>query len=596
MRLPPVVESRIVLVTPSTGSDQGNETGGKKKAGAARRYPPERGDRLERETTRPHPLARGLRAITEMAWEFAFPAPTDPLSLPERYIFPDNRRCAMGWQSEEAWERGKWMALTAALLGWMFDGLEMGLFPLTARSALLDLGLAEADLPRWLGIITAFFLVGAATGGVLFGWLGDRLGRVKAMILSVVTYALFSGACGLAAAPWQIGVLRFVAALGMGGEWSLGVALINEIWPGRSRAFLAGLIGAAANAGYLGIALVGGLVINNISSVRGLLAGLGLSETWIDHLVAPQNKGWRLLMIFGAAPALLTLFIRLFVPESRRWEAERDRGATSHWANRDLLAVLVGAVAACAIIGLWSSDRLPLLVQAAGSLIGLTVVTGGYLLPVVLYLRRAEQVEGPRAVGRDSLRLMLLAACLSGVALLGTWGTVQQAPPWSGSLTGAPAAASSQVQVWSSLGAIAGTILAALLADVLGRRLTYALLCLGSLLVVPTLFLASSAFDVRFLVVVFLAGAITAAFYGWLPLYLPELFPTRVRATGQGFGFNFGRIIAAVGVLQLGSLKSLFAPLGWKDAEIYSVLACIYLAGMVLIWFAPETRGKPLPE
>src|SRR6266568_4334621 len=155
---------------------------------------------------------------------------------------------------------GKWMALTAALLGWLFDGLEMGLFPLTARSALLDLGIPESEFLTWLGTITAFFLVGAATGGVLFGWLGDRIGRVRAMMLSVLTYALVSGACGFATAPWQIGALRFLAALGMGGEWSLGVALINEIWPARSRAFLAGLIGAAANVGYLLIGVVGSTV------------------------------------------------------------------------------------------------------------------------------------------------------------------------------------------------------------------------------------------------------------------------------------------------------------------------------------------------
>src|SRR5262249_56602160 len=120
---------------------------------------------------------------------------------------------------------------------------------------------------------------------------------------------------------------------------------------------------------------------------------------------------------------------------------------------------------------------------------------------------------------------------------------------------------------------------AALLADVLGRRVTYSLLCLGSLAVVPALFLGSASFDARFLVVVFLAGAITAAFYGWLPLYLPELFRTRVRATGQGFGYNFGRVIAAIGVLQLGNLKQIFSPWGWSDAEICSLLACIYVAG-----------------
>jgi MFS family permease len=487
------------------------------------------------------------------------------------------------------------MALTAALLGWLFDGLEMGLFPLTARSALLDLGIPTGEHSRWLGIITAFFLVGAATGGVLFGWLGDRLGRVKAMMLSVITYAVFSGLCGLAAEAWQIGALRFVAALGMGGEWSLGVALINEVWPGRSRAFLAGLIGAAANVGYLVIALVGHLVVDNIQGVREVLAGLGLSDDWVNYLVAPENKGWRLLMMFGAAPALLTFFIRLFVPESERWESERARGATSHWANRDLLAVLLGALAGCGIIGLWAFE-LPLAVRVVGTLAGLVLVTGGYLYPVVLYLRRAERVEGATAVGQGTLGKMLLAACLSGVALLGTWGTVQQIPPWSGSLPDAPPTAASQVQIWSALGAVVGTILAALLADFLGRRVTYMLLCLGSLAVVPTLFLGSAHFDTRFLVTVFLAGGITAAFYGWLPLYLPELFPTRVRATGQGFGFNFGRIIAAIGALQLGNLKALFAPWDWKDAHVYSLLACVYALGAVLIWLAPETRGKPLPE
>jgi MFS transporter, SHS family, sialic acid transporter len=150
------------------------------------------------------------------------------------------------------------MALAAALLGWMFDGAEMGIFSMVGRQAVKDL-LSEhlATLPvdgqeriigLWFGIIIASFLVGAATGGVLFGWLGDRIGRVRAMTLSVLTYALFTGACGLVGEAWQVGVLRFIASLGMGGEWSLGVALVMEVWPNRSRAFMAGLIGAAANA------------------------------------------------------------------------------------------------------------------------------------------------------------------------------------------------------------------------------------------------------------------------------------------------------------------------------------------------------------
>src|SRR5258708_35734473 len=154
---------------------------------------------------------------------------------------------------------GRWMALVAALLGWLFDGAEMGLFSMVGRAAIQDLmgfgtsptNEQEDTIRFYFGVVIAVFLVGAATGGVLFGWLGDRIGRVRAMSLSVLTYALFTGLCGLAGQAWQVGALRFIAALGMGGEWSLGVALVMEIWPNRSRTFMAGRIGAAGNAGYL---------------------------------------------------------------------------------------------------------------------------------------------------------------------------------------------------------------------------------------------------------------------------------------------------------------------------------------------------------
>src|SRR5438477_100571 len=204
--------------------------------------------------------------------------------------------------------KGKWLALTAALLGWLFDGLEMGLFPLVARPALTDL-LGYADdkaIGRWMAVATASFLIGAATGGVLFGWLGDRLGRVRAMTLSVLTYALFSGLCGIARSAEQIVVLRFFSALGMGGEWSLGVALVMEIWPEESRTLLAGLIGAAANVGFLLIGLLGLGLATFLDGMQRWFVDAGLSQSWVDFLTA--HSGWRLLMLSGAAPALLTFF------------------------------------------------------------------------------------------------------------------------------------------------------------------------------------------------------------------------------------------------------------------------------------------------
>src|SRR5688500_6521529 len=166
-----------------------------------------------------------------------------------------------GIAENSADNRGKWMALIAALLGWTFDGFEIGLFPLVGPKALEELLQSEiATDPtirdNWFGVIMAIFLIGAATGGVFLGWLGDRIGRVRAMSLSIFAYAIFTGLCGFATEAWHIAVLRFVASLGMGGEWSLGVALVNEIWPQRSRALIAGMIGAAANVGMVLVALL----------------------------------------------------------------------------------------------------------------------------------------------------------------------------------------------------------------------------------------------------------------------------------------------------------------------------------------------------
>ncbi len=506
-------------------------------------------------------------------------------------------------------ERGKWLALMAALLGWMFDGLEMGLFPLAGRPALKSLLHTDADqvIGHWFGVAMAAFLVGAATGGVVFGWLGDRIGRVRALSASVLCYALLTGASALVQDATQLVVLRFLAALGMGGEWSLGVALVNEIWPGRSRAFLAGLIGAAANVGFLLIGVVG-------------------------MLVPDTPDSWRWLMLVGAAPALLTLMIQRWVPESTRWLRERGSGATGHWATRDLFGVLIGSAGACLIIVLWAGFSLNAIfgeqteraaselsgrwgglpagvvftLVIVGSLLGLVIATVGFLYPVQRYLQRHSAVCGeamrqtPNDTSHSTIKLMLLGAGLSGVALLGTWGSIQWAPTWANALVHPEPGVRSYHKEWTQivlgLGAIGGTILAALAGDWLGRRLTYCLLCVGSLGSVLALYQPWAehvAYGPTFLFWAFVAGAVTASFYGWLPLYLPELFRTSVRATGQGFSFNFGRIIAAVGALQTGALTALLAG---QYPQACAAMSLIYLAGVVLIWFAPETRGRPLPE
>ncbi len=508
--------------------------------------------------------------------------------------------------------RGQWMTLLAAFLGWMFDGFEIGLFPLVARPALLGLlGESHKDqLGLWNGIMTAAFLLGAATGGVVFGWLGDRIGRVRAMTLSVLAYALFMGLGGFAGSVHMLFLCRFLAALGMGGEWSLGVALVMEIWPNRSRGVLAGLIGGAANVGFLLIALAGLVLGKVITSAGNWMNSVGLPESWVNYLLAEQ--GWRMLMIFGATPALLTFFIRLVVPESEKWLKEKKHGTTSNWATQDLLGVLLGSSGPMLIVYLAATQQ-ELSIQAVGWVIGLIVALVGYTYPVVRYLQRGESAnqDAEHRLG-PTLRRMLLAACVSGVALLGTWASMQWATPWADQLAEKTATAQglektasdamrsearSYTQIISGIGAIIGTMAGALLGNAIGRRPTFCVLCGSSLISALAFFNLNNAVDTKFFVLVFLAGATTASFYGWLPLYLPELFRTSIRATGQGFSFNFGRILAAVGALQTGNLMKFFEQrVGGGFPEACSVMSLIYLVGMIIIWFVPETRGKPLPD
>lgn len=402
------------------------------------------------------------------------------------------------------------MALAAAFLGWMFDGLEMGIFPLIARPALQEMQaqtapLSEAFVGHWMGIITAMFLVGAAFGGLLFGWLGDKVGRVRAMSLAILAYSLFTGLAYFAQTPLQLGLLRFSAALGMGGEWSLGVALVAEIWPEKHRPIMAGVIGAAANVGFILIAIIG-------------------------VLYPITDASWRTILLIGAAPAALTFFIRLFVPESEVWEKAAATGRLQ--PLRELLQ-------------------------------------GGYL------------------------KTVLIAAGLGGVALVGSWGSVQWLPLWADDLVqGADHSAKAYTQILNGIGSVVGCLVGAWLGARLGRRAAYFALCVASFLVCQAMFRGITSYGAVFLVASFVSGVVTAAFYGWLPLYLPELFPTRVRATGQGIAFNLGRILAAVGAVQMGALMHTF---DGSYAKAGSVITLIYLAGLGLIWFVPETKGKPLP-
>lgn len=501
--------------------------------------------------------------------------------------------------SSSSSQRGHVAALIAAFLGWLFDGFEMGLFPLIGKPALQDM-LPDATpivQGQWFTVIIAVFLVGAATGGVLFGWLGDKLGRVKAMTLAIFTYAIFTGLCGFVTQPWQFAGLRFIASLGMGGEWSLGVALVNEIWAGRNRAWISGMIGAASNIGFLLTGILSLGLNASLETVTHWLGGLGLSQASCDYLL--HNRGWRFLAVSGALPALINFFILVFVPESHKWESEKKSGATSHWATMDLLGVLIACVAALGIIYVWSPHCTAGNSAAfAVTAVGLAIALWGYLHPVRQYMKRSVAAGSTRSDESSTvMRHLILGAVLAAVALLGTWGSAQQAARWASGLApkGSTLPVIDYVVIATAIGAIIVTLVTPLLADRLGRRVTYTLLCIASLGASLGFFQINHPFTgdsvpVSLMVTALLLGGITASFYGYFPLYFPELFPTSVRATGQGFCFNFGRLVAAIGALQLANLVKLFG----TEANAYSALSCVYVVGMIVIWLAPETKGHEL--
>jgi MFS family permease len=498
--------------------------------------------------------------------------------------------------------RGRWMVLLAAFLGWMFDGLEMGIFPQVARPSLVSLmpGADEGTIGFWHGWIDALFLIGAAMGGLAFGYLGDKVGRVKAMSASILVYSVFTGLCYFAQAAWQIGALRFISAIGMGGEWALGVALVMEVWPAKHRPLLAGVIGAASNVGFLLI-------------------------SFICYVFPVTVTNWRYIMLAGAAPALLTFVIRIFVPESEKWQESQKHGPTAPlreaFTGRTAKSMWLAIVfASIALLGTWGAvqkipawvGNMPVSTQRGivgqnGVLIGIegysndARFTVAHVLPgssaaaagivpktkisavngrsVYLPESLLEAVAGKKPGDVVTLEINSPAGVTSTVPLtLDRWLPDARAKAVSGMLM--------------AVGAIIGCLIAPLLGAVLGRRMAYFLLCLSSLVVCAALFRGFDRYGPAFMALTFLVGGVTAAFYGWLPLYLPELFPTRVRATAQGIAFNFGRVFAAGGAVAGGHLVAIWGDYGRMAATV----SLIYAAGLVLIWFAPETKGKPLPE
>lgn len=418
---------------------------------------------------------------------------------------------------------------TVAFLGWMFAGVQLAIVSIVMRDAAKSLLIdaPESVYGLWFGRMTAAFMFGAATGGYLLGWVGDRWGRKTAIILSILCYTLFGGLIYFAQSVEQLLVLRFLVGIGVGGMWPNGIAMVSEAWPQVSRPLVAGVIGTAANIGLMLFAI-------------------------LACFLPITADSWRWTAVVASLPIGLVLYAWYALPESASWLAVRRSSARGNHAP-------VGSPA----------------VEPADA-------TAVLRSPLIEIFRP------------PLLRTTILAILLGTIPLFGGWGSSNWANAWASEVGEKPQQVDPSLKAKTLLARSAPSSAASLVGGIaaiwLGRKLCYSMVALGCLGCSLMMFGYSHPSQPDFLWWTAALGLFNGFFFGWLPLCLPELFPTRVRATGAGVGFNFGRVATALGILVAAQmLKETFQG---DYAQIGQFTSWIYGVGAIVIWFAPGQARK----
>ena len=444
-----------------------------------------------------------------------------------------------------AWYRGltvsHWFVLIVCWMAWVFDTFDQQIFIITRGPAMKAL-LGTDDVKVISGIVTMIMMFGWATGGIVFGILGDKWGRAKTMLLAIMFYSIFTGLSAFSVSWIDFTIYRFLTGLGVGGTFGAAVSFVAEVLPARSRPYALGALQALAAAG-------------------------NMMAAFLSTFLKPSVKmfgfeGWRVLFLVGIVPAILALLVMRRVKEPESWvqakKAEalgqakhkgkgmgsmRELFGEPRWRKNVIVGIILGLAG---IIGLWSIGFwLPELVRE--------VVKGG----------TAEQ-----NANQDyyvSIAMMLF----NGAAAIGTY------------------------------------LFAALMSRV-GRRPAFAMMFIFAIASVLGVFGFMSRPEQIWWMAPLL-GLGTLTIFGGYSIYFPELFPTRLRATGVGFCYNTARYLAALAPLTLGALSGWY---GGKDLKFLSsiggvdggfryaafTVALVFFVGLVAVIFAPETKDKPLPE
>jgi MFS family permease len=437
--------------------------------------------------------------------------------------------------SSQPWYRSlnksQWNTLIASNLGWLFDGYETYALVISIGVALRQLldPSQYAQIPTYAGVVIATTLLGWGIGGLIGGVIADYIGRKRTMLLAILAYSIMTGLSAFAWDWWSFAIMRFLVGVAIGSEWVTGASIVSELWPDKNRGKGVGLMQCGFGIGFF------------LASVAW----------WLINPVGPN--AWRVMFLLGVVPALLTLWIRRSIPESERWEHvnEQRNAATARERSGAMLSDKERALTRFTVADLFAEPEIR--------------------------------------------RRVILAFLMSLATTFAFWGI----SAWTPAYVAAEAAkAGLPAQQWASYAAMANNGAAIIgyaafgfLADAYGRKATTMAYVALAFISVPMVFLWSHDLTVILWATAF-SGAFVSGQYTWMAAWLPELFPTRVRATATAFVFNMPRLIAWTGPLISGWIISKAG--GFSTAAV--AIATIYIVSLLAAPFLPETRGKPLPE
>jgi MFS family permease len=419
----------------------------------------------------------------------------------------------------------------------LFDGLDMHLYILVAAPFVAELlGISNQKDPQvgfYSSWIQAAFLIGWALGGGFFGRIADRLGRSRALMLTILTYAIFTGLSFFAQTWWQLLIFRFLAALGIGGEWAVG-----ETWPRRWRPWMAAVLQTGVNLGVM-------------------LAALA------NFFLALADIPNRYVFLVGVLPALLVLWIRRAVPEPEEWQGAKlaAEGKTPSYSPEQ-------------------GDK----VATVG---GISNPTHN-VEPTFLDLFRGS-------IRRTTVLTLLVCSLTLTAHWAFLFWYLQHLRNHSDLSDWSDSAKSQLVSkvVWLVIGAsIVGNFLAAILARWLKYRKAIACLCLAYFASMTATY--GMSLNSRELCYGYIGIGLCQGLFALFTMYMPPLFPTLLRTTGAGFCYNFGRIAAGLGTVFFGLLSPVNSPGDYRLALLYA--GFLFLPAAAIALMLPEPPDEILPD